>query len=453
MFIRFAVSNLLSFQKETEFNLFPGRINRLGHHKYKTLGIEALKISAIYGANGAGKSNLVKAINVLRDFVVTGSIPSLFHNQKFKLSEKSALEPIYLGIEFIHNKKPYYYGVHFNDGIILKEDLMYSGLRSNKCQRIFERTSHPDDGSQITFSSTFESSKENLLLKGIIEKDLLKPDKSLLALLNGLTSTNFSEIKSVYQWFAYNLETIYPSSKPLALAQSLDMKKNMFSFANEIMASFQTGIDQIILEKKTVEEFFGKENRREIDQIITGIKESPDKMIRVWNGDEEIVVVEEDGTYIVKRIVLSHANEHGRSISFNLNQESDGTKRLLTYIPAIQEIISREKIYFIDEIERSIHPLLIKELIRKFSEDGSTKGQLIFTTHDSNLLDQDIFRQDEIWFAEKNRGGATELYPLTEFKKEHHTIDLRKGYLTGRYGAIPFLGNLSDLKWNHYAAN
>ena len=453
MFIRFAVSNLFSFHKETEFNLFPGRVNRLGHHKYKTLGVETLKTSGIYGANGAGKSNLVKAINVLREFVVTGSIPSFFYNQKFKLSEKSAHEPIYLGIEFIHEEKPYYYGVHFNDGTILKEKLSYSGLGKKQDQMIFERISHPADGSKIMFSSKFESSKENQLLKGIIEKDLLKPEKSLLALLNGLTSTNFSEIKSVYQWFSYHLETIYPSSKPLAFAQSLDKKKNMYSFANEIMASFQTGIDQIVLEKKNVEEFFGKENRREIDQILSEVKASPEKMISIFNGDEEIVVAAEDGAYIVKRILLSHADEHGRRISFNLNQESDGTKRLLRYIPAIQEVISNGKIYFIDEIERSIHPLLIKELIRKFSDDTSTKGQLVFTTHESNLLDQDILRQDEIWFAEKNQGGATELYPLTDFKKEHHTIDLRKGYLTGRYGAIPFLGNLSDLKWNHYAAD
>jgi AAA15 family ATPase/GTPase len=79
-----------------------------------------------------------------------------------------------------------------------------------------------------------------------------------------------------------------------------------------------------------------------------------------------------------------------------------------------------------------------------------TKGQLIFSTHESNLLDQDIFRPDEIWFTEKNKQGATELYALSEFK-EHHTIDIRKGYLNGRYGGIPFLGNLKDLNWEKNA--
>ena len=135
---------------------------------------------------------------------------------------------------------------------------------------------------------------------------------------------------------------------------------------------------------------------------------------------------------------------------FYLNEESDGTVRLLDYIPAFQDIVNHNKVYIVDEIERSIHPLLIKELIRKFSNDKDTQGQLIFSTHESNLLDQEIFRQDEIWFAEKDKNGCTDLYPLSEFK-EHHTKDIRKGYLNGRYGGIPFLGNLQDLNWNKYA--
>ncbi|MBK6622688.1 MAG: ATP-binding protein [Saprospirales bacterium] len=125
-------------------------------------------------------------------------------------------------------------------------------------------------------------------------------------------------------------------------------------------------------------------------------------------------------------------------------------RRLLDYLPALYSVIHSPKVYLIDEIERSIHPLLIKELARKFSHNESTSGQLIFTTHESILLDQDIFRPDEIWFAEKKKDGATEIHALSEFK-EHHTIDIRKGYLNGRYGAIPFLGNLKDLKWEEYA--
>ncbi len=132
-----------------------------------------------------------------------------------------------------------------------------------------------------------------------------------------------------------------------------------------------------------------------------------------------------------------------KRLVFLINQD---TVRLLDFVPAFCDIITINKVFIIDEIERSIHPLLIKELIRKFSHDEKTKGQLIFTTHESNLLDQEIFRQDEIWFVEKDKNGSTDLYSLNDFK-EHKTIDIRKGYLNGRYGSIPFLGNLRDLNW------
>jgi AAA15 family ATPase/GTPase len=135
-----------------------------------------------------------------------------------------------------------------------------------------------------------------------------------------------------------------------------------------------------------------------------------------------------------------------------LEEESDGTVRLLDFVPAFKNLISSEKVYIVDEIERSIHPLLIKELVKKFSLDNKTRGQLIFTTHESNLLDQEIFRQYEIWFVEKDLNGSTDLYSLSDFK-EHKTIDIRKGYLNGRYGSIPFLGNLEDLKWHKYDFN
>jgi len=122
---------------------------------------------------------------------------------------------------------------------------------------------------------------------------------------------------------------------------------------------------------------------------------------------------------------------------------------LLDFVSHFYDIIFEGKTIIIDEIEKSLHPLIIKELIRKFSHEKNTNGQLIFTTHESNLLDQDIFRQDEIWFAEKDKDGCTDLYSLSDYK-EHNTIDIRKGYLMGRYGAIPFLGNLKDLNWHAY---
>lgn len=164
------------------------------------------------------------------------------------------------------------------------------------------------------------------------------------------------------------------------------------------------------------------------------------------DGDN-VVVVEEEGSLYVKQLKTEHLDSQGNSIEFDLMEESDGSIRLIDYLPVLEDVYNRDITYIIDEIERSIHPLLIKEVISKFSADTNTKGQLIFSTHESNLLDLSIFRQDEIWFVEKNHSQSTDLYSLSDFK-EHNTLDIRKRYLAGRYGSIPFLANLSDLNWD-----
>jgi len=202
-----------------------------------------------------------------------------------------------------------------------------------------------------------------------------------------------------------------------------------------------------------LEEFFGKDNQEFINKISKDVEDAPNRMLRLRGRKGDEIILEKEGEKIwVKRLKVGHSDNKNNSVLFDLEEESDGTIRLLDFIPAFQEMITDNRVFIIDEIERSIHPLLIKELVKKFSLDCDTKGQLIFTTHESNLLDQDVFRQDEIWFAEKDKNGSTELYSLSDFK-EHKTIDIRKGYLNGRYGSIPFLGNLKDLNWHKHDIN
>ena len=126
--------------------------------------------------------------------------------------------------------------------------------------------------------------------------------------------------------------------------------------------------------------------------------------------------------------------------------ESDGTRRIIEYMPILYTLNQQDTVYVVDEIERSIHPILIKGIIRKLSDSNNIKGQLLFTTHESALLDQNIFRPDEIWFAQKDMEQATQLYPLSDFNI-HKTASIENGYLNGRYGGIPFLSNLKDLNW------
>jgi len=449
MLIRFAIKNLFSFKEETEFNLLPGRVKRLNHHKYERNGIEVLKLSALYGANGSGKSNLIRSISLLKTLVLSGEIPPALNNQKFKLSKSNLSEPTELAIEFFANNSIYYYSVSVNDGKIIDE-YFSSNDKNQEDEMIFHRK-HEDNKTSIGFFKEFEDNKENQVLKKVIETDLLKPHQPLFTLLNSISNNAFIDIRVAFEWIGRGLTIIYPFTKPNSLAHLMDAKKGFKEFANELMCSFNTGIANLKVEEKSIEDFFGEDNQADIDDIKSELKNNPEKVIlrRIKTENEEIVIVNENGKVIAKRLFFEHKGEKNENVEFKISEESDGTRRLLEYLPAWSDLINFTPTFIIDEIERSIHPLIIKELIDKFSKDESTKGQLIFSTHESNLLDQEVFRTDEIWFTEKNISGATKVYSLSDFK-EHNTIDIRKGYLNGRYGAIPFLGNLQDLNWHKF---
>ncbi len=199
-----------------------------------------------------------------------------------------------------------------------------------------------------------------------------------------------------------------------------------------------------------MEEFFGKDDSARAESIKAHLKANPKITIYPSSSHEYIALVEND-TPVVKRYCFHHLEDNGESVFYS-SEESDGTLRLVDYMLALFYVIFHKTTYLIDEIERSIHPVLIKEIINKFSHTEDTKGQLIFSTHESTLLDQEIFRPDEIWFAEKKKTGETQLYALSDFK-EHHTLDIRKGYLNGRYGAIPFSWKLTGFKLERRCQN
>ncbi len=452
MLIRLVVNNILSFGEEREFNLLPApRLSRLSEHKYKLNKAEVLKISAIYGANGAGKSNLISVFKFLVSIIKNGDIPTELIDTKFKLSKRNDKISQIIGIEFFINKNSYYYGIEFDNGIILTEELYKTNTNNLYDRLLFERKSNDSGKSTTKYSSEFEKDKESQTLKSVIEKTLIKPEKSIFKLLSELDNEFLFEIKEAYKWFNENIQIIQPGSKPRGITHQIDVNETFKEFANKIMCSFGTGIKKIETEKKTLKEFFGEDE--EYDKISKELKKSPKGVIGlVNNSGEEIIAANENNELIIKRLVLKHQGDKNDLVDFYLENESDGTNRLLDYIPAFQDIISKNKVFIIDEIERSIHPLLIKELLKKFSLDNKTNGQLIFTTHESNILDQSLLRQDEIWFIEKDKLGCSDMYPLSDFK-EHHTKDIKKGYLTGRYGAIPFLGNLKDLNWSEYASS
>jgi AAA15 family ATPase/GTPase len=430
--------------------MLPGRFNRLPHHVSKVDDIELLKLNALYGANGAGKSNLIHALAIFKDFIIDGEMPIELITETFKFDKESNTKDVYLGIEFIREGVPYYYGLTINQGIIIEEELQISGLNKKEDKILFSRTDKVGEKNlEIIFSKEVEEDAEASIFPKFLKNEILERNKPVLFHMKNRKNKVFDPFKIALDWFEKGLELILPYSKPGGMALKLEREKEFHEFAIDIMKSFNTGIQDIHVETIPIDDFFGEDNKQEAERITADLRAKTDKMRFLRSRFEEVLFVLEDNKPVAKKIVFSHGEDNGNA-RFEFSEESDGTRRLMEYLPALFTAVNKCKTYFIDEIERSIHPLLIKELIKKFSHDIETKGQLIFSTHESNLLDQDIFRPDEIWFAEKNKQGATELYALSEFK-EHHTIDIRKGYLNGRYGGIPFLGNLKDLNWEKYA--
>ncbi|MCZ2481440.1 ATP-binding protein [Aquirufa nivalisilvae] len=452
MLIRFVAKNIFSFNEETEFNLFPNKTQRLPHHKIHFNGVDFLRLSAIYGANGSGKSNLIRAISTFEMMVEKGNLPFDVSESKFRLNSDNQNIPISFGIEFLAENKIYYYTLTYNEGEILQEYLVES-KKDNDDELIFIR--EIVNGKQkIEFYKEYSSDKKNQLFVEVLAEKLLQKDELLLSFLNSKYPNEFLDIKNVYNWFDKSLVIIRPHNQPSGIAHILDLDKNLIDFANLLMTNTNTGISKIEIEKRKLDDILDNSEQNQFNSIVNNIKNKPNAMSVIKNPitGEEATIVNENNEVVLKRIVTRHLNNLNENVEFSIGMESDGTQRLIDYIPALNDIINRSRVYLIDEIERSIHPNTIKEIISKISLDESAKGQLIFTTHESCLLDQDILRPDEIWFSQKDIDGSTRLYSLSDFNI-HNTANIENGYLNGRYGGIPFLSNLHDLNWHRHAVS
>jgi AAA15 family ATPase/GTPase len=445
MIIRFIAKNIYSFKDETEFNLFPNKTQRFQHHKVSAGDFEFLRYSAIYGANGSGKSNLIKSVSLLERIVRDGKIVEDVKDFKFKLDNECAKLPISLAIEFIVDNKVFYFTITFDKGEILHEYLSESSKSEDVL--IFERTT--ENGSQkINFYNEYYSDEKKKLFAEVLAEKLIPKDELLITFLTKKYSDDFKAIKTAFDWFATTLVIIRPDTKPGEIAHFLDKVIEAKDFGNKFIDSLNTGISKIDVEKVKIDELSVITGFTHFKQMADRLRNETECCVSFANGatGEEVTIVNENNEIMVKRLITHHKNPDGSFSKFNIGQESDGTKRLIDYIPALQGIINGNCVYLIDEIERSIHPLLIKEILSKLLLNNNIKGQLIFTTHESNLLDQNILRPDEIWLTQKDCDGSTKIYSLSDYKI-HNTIDIENGYLNGRYGGIPFLGNLKDLNW------
>lgn len=439
MLIRFIAENFLSFKDRTEFSMLTGDVRRLPDHVYRHNKLELLKSAVIYGANGAGKSNLIQAIKILGAIVSDGMLSISSDETCFRLAEQSH-RPSRLEIHFLFEGVAYSYSISFCKDLITQESLHVLNFGRKEDALIFERAADDQGKVKINLAPKYLKTKKDRMLIQIYEEDVLDQYTPFISLVK---EKRYEEITSAYNWLEHGLLIIFPNMQYSGLVGNFINDPDFKTFANEIISAFDTGIGHIDIQTMDFDAFFGEDNTSDKDKVLRVIRNGETE----WVGDSKnALAMMEDGRPVVKKAVSYHIGSTGEKVKFELWEESDGTLRLLDFIPFMYMLERLPVTVIVDEIDQSIHPVMLKELVTRIQKNHKNMGQLIFTTHEINLLDADLFRQDEIWFVEKNH-GASHFYRLLEFDTRTD-LDIKKGYLAGKFGAIPFLGDVKVLRWD-----
>ena len=451
MLIRFSIENFLSFNERQIFSLIPGKGTLMAEHKTsKIKGVNVLKTSVLFGANASGKSNLIKAIDFGKKLILRGTkADNQIDYQKFRLSDVSPINDSRIEYEIQHNGKNYAYGFVFNNEIIKEEWLYEIGV--NKEIKIFER--------KILNKTQFD-------LEAIVQKLRKDEEKLFIQFIAKGTPNNqlflneirtrkvkenvskIDDLLNVIDWFQNSLKVILPDDKyNEGLKFELKQDEGLLTTFEEFLSYFDTGIDGVCLEK--VE----SENIDVPKPILDKIKED-----LLNKGNEEIraaVVSNKNTTYflslkgkdvVTEKFMTKHKIRGNDNIEkFDTSDESDGTNRIIDFIPLLMDLLQGDNVFIIDEMERSLHPNLIYDLLDLFlSKSKNINSQLILASHESSLLTQKLLRKDEIWFVVKNEYGSSQMHSLEEYKVRFDK-EIRKDYLLGRFKAIPKIGNRNDL--------
>jgi AAA15 family ATPase/GTPase len=431
MLLRFKIKNFLSFHEETVFDMFPN-IKRptFSHHIYNNMTVPLLKQAAVFGANGSGKSNFIKAALFLREFVTRENFLQLIDldDYIFQLTRDKA-QTISFELEFYHKERYYLYNVDINKKEVF-EKLSISGIGKYEDKLIFERK-----GTNITATSMQNEKAVNQLLS-------MNPESSILPLNLKFPILSNSDVKHVYDWFSKKMEIISINSTIPMLIKLMSQKPRILSFANKVFENIGVGIKTIEISDTPFDRWISKtKNASELQHIINKNPLSANSIITQHQNNRNVLnITIEKGIKTVQELLFNQTGQSGYHKEMKISAQSDGTVRLLTLIPALYDAMFEQKIIFIDEIDNSIHPNLIFELLRFFA-NNKTNGQLIYTTHTTKLLNQqELVRPDEIWLTEKIEGN-TKMYSLNEYKL-HNTLNIENGYLDGRYGAVPIIDEI-----------
>lgn len=448
MLIGFSVSNYKSFNETQSISLLASKVSRHKEHVSLVENRRLLKSALVFGANAGGKSNLIKAVHFSRNIVLGGLEKVNLNKKHFRIEREMYSQPGVFEYRIITNGKEYSYGLAVS---YVKREIIAEWLvridTNGKEICIYNREVDEEGISHVNTDIIYDKTEENMRMRiyladfdqNISETFRRKTILSDIAARGNDKQGIFSEIVNVFEWFE-NIIILFPDTvygKLNDIAADEDMRE-IFS---DLMSYFDTGIESVESEQQQMD--FDKilENipKEDMERIKLDISNKVNERPIMFNVNQRVYVLRKDsnGNIVYNKMLLNHGN--GDDL-FEYADESDGTKRLFDLIPLFYE--SRDNcVILIDEIDRSLHTNLTKRFLELFySLTEKEKSQIIATTHDSNLLDLELVRQDEIWFVERQKNHSSKIYSLNKFRARFDK-KIDKEYLLGRYGAIPIFND------------
>ena len=433
MLVEFSVENYRSIQeKQTLSMVAADNETMLDSNTFPVPNNDDLRLvtsAAIYGSNASGKSNLLKAIQVLKNLVIKSAsrmqIGDKLPVEPFKLNSETAKKPSSFEVIFILDDIRYEYGVSLNRERVFEEWLI--AYRNEVQENWFSREYLPDnpkfepnEGYKWSFGKGLKGEK----------KRIQRFVRSNSLFISHAAQNNHPQLKEVFDFFQDEINMISLTEGQLREFDfTIKMCEENHNFREQIvnlLSEADIGISDIRFESEPMD-----------DNIKLVVQNLFSKEFEGRNNANNLL--EKD----FKKVITIHKmNDSNSEIELEMSDESAGTERLFNIAGYLLFVLECGELLIIDELDRSLHPVLSKALLKMFNnpEINKNNAQLIFTTHDTTLLDDEIFRPDQIWFTEKDN-SMTKLYSLFDFRPRENE-SLQKGYLLGRYGAIPFINGL-----------
>jgi len=315
MLIRFIVSNFLTIDTEQEFKMIAGSLKTHKQHVYHLPKLNVLKAAAIYGANGAGKSNIVRAIEYFSDLIETGSMTRSINDKKFKLNSKNRNLPVTFEVEFFRNKKTYSYGLTLNNMTVEEEWLVETDVEKED-KLIFERKLNKHSKTSIKVADKYQKTQKDKYLFELMEESLLKHHELLISKADNL---KIKEIEVLKEWNS-NLSIIFPGSKFMHLVHRLATSKSFKTFSNDLLQTFDTGVRELDTEKIDFEKFISPMDDDDKEELMESL-ESGKSVALIQTSVGPVLVSPENDDFIARKVVSRHDSPDGKSVNFDLDSK------------------------------------------------------------------------------------------------------------------------------------